>query len=245
MLFAAGAGAQVVGTSDFSDEPAAAQQIPRIGDSQRFDVERILALHPDVVVAWGGGTADARLAQLARLGLPIYHHRMERLDDMPAAVRRLGLLAGTSSVAAGGAAALEVRIASLRRAHAGATRPTVLLQVWDQPIFVLGRPQLLSDALEACGYRNVFDDLGEMAPAVGLESVLARNPDFVVAIGEPAVAAAGLARWAAVPDLKAVREHHLLAATDRALTAMGPALLPAAESLCARLDAAGRAAISR
>jgi ABC-type Fe3+-hydroxamate transport system substrate-binding protein len=115
----------------------------------------------------------------------------------------------------------------------------VLLQVWDEPLFVLGRPQLVSDALKACGYRNVFDDLGEAAPAVGLESVLARNPDFVVAIGEPAAAAAGLARWRAFPDLKAVREHHLLAATDHALTAMGPALLPAVESLCVRLDTAG------
>jgi iron complex transport system substrate-binding protein len=238
MLFAAGAGEQIAATSDFSDEPAAAGHIPRIGDSQRFDLERIVLLHPDVVVAWSGGIADAPMQQLIRLGVPVYRHRMERLDDLPADLRRLGALAGTSAVADAAAAGLEARIAALRRAHTGPSHPTVLLQVWDQPLYALGRPQLVSDALQACGYRNVFADLTGPAPAVGIESVIARDPDFILAIGEPASARAWLTRWGAFHDLKAVREHHLLAVTDRALTRMGPALLDALESLCRRLDAA-------
>ena len=240
MLFAAGAGAQVVGTSDFSNEPEAARHIPRVGDSQRFDAERILTLHPDVVVAWAGGITDARLAQLSRLGLPIYRHRIDALDDLPLTLRRLGALAGTAGAADAAAERLAARIATLRRGHGGPSRASVLLQVWDQPIYVLGHSQWLTDGLKACGYRNVFDDLQEPAPAVGIESVIARNPDFVLAIGEPAAAAGWLAHWNQFPGLRAVEAHHLLAVTDRTLTAMGPAALDALESLCQRLDAAAQ-----
>jgi iron complex transport system substrate-binding protein len=235
LLFAAGAGGQIVGTSDFSDEPEAAARIPRIGDSQRFDLERIAALHPDAVVVWSGGINQARVQQLNRLGLPVYRHRLERLDDLPADVRRMGALAGTTAAADAAAVGLEARIAALRRTHSAPAPATVLLQVWDQPLYALGHPQLLSDGLRACGYRNVFDDLTEPAPAVGVEAVIARDPDFILAIGEPVAAAGWLERWRAFGDLKAVREQHLVAVTDRALTKMGPAALGALESLCRRL----------
>jgi ABC-type Fe3+-hydroxamate transport system substrate-binding protein len=90
LLFAAGAGAQIVGTSEYSTEPAAARDIPRVGDSQSFDTERILSLHPDVVIAWVDGTPEAQIARIERLGIPVYRHHVQRLDDLASAIRRLG-----------------------------------------------------------------------------------------------------------------------------------------------------------
>lgn len=239
MLFAAGAGERVVATPRYSDEPEAARRIPRIGDAQNFDVERILALRPDVVVAWAGGTPPLALQRLERLGLRVYRHRVERLDDIGPALRRLGALAGTGPQAAAAAAALEQRIAALRaRAAVVVTRPSVLIQVWDRPVYTVGRAQLLSDVVEACGLRNLFDDLAAPGPAVAVEAVIARDPDVILAVApDAAQARAWLDGWRAFPSLRAVRAQRLLASADARLSRMGPETVGAAEALCAALAA--------
>jgi iron complex transport system substrate-binding protein len=241
MLYAAGAGAQVVGTANYSDEPAAARALPRIGDSQGFDLERILALRPDVVVVWGTGTSQASIELLQRRGLRIYRHQVAVLADIPGAIRRLGALAGTAAVAEQSARAVEARIAALRTGVApGVARPTVLLQVWDKPVYTVGGRQLLSDVLDYCGYANVFADLADAGPAVNLEAVIARDPAVIVAVA-PSVAAgrAWLDAWRQFPALRAVRQQRLLVSVDQRFSRLGPAVLDAAEQLCLELAVAG------
>jgi iron complex transport system substrate-binding protein len=238
MLFAAGAGALVVGTANYSDDPAAARAIPRVGDSQGFDLERILALRPDVIVVWGGGTNRASIELLERRGLRIYHHQVAVLADLPDAIRRLGQLAGTVAVAEPNARQLAARIAALR-AHAVPAQPSVLLQIWDKPVYTVGGRQLLSDVLGYCGFRNVFGDLADAGPAVSVESVIARDPAVIVAVA-PSVAAgqAWLAAWRTFPALQAVREQRLLVSVDQRFSRLGPAVVDAAEQLCGQLRAA-------
>ena len=117
MLFAAGAGDRVIGTSAYSDEPTAAKHIERIGDAQSFDLERILALRPDVVVVWTGGTPAAEVARLQGVGLRIYHQHVKRLDDIPDSLRRLGALTGTSAYSQPAAAQLAQRCDPLRGSY--------------------------------------------------------------------------------------------------------------------------------
>jgi iron complex transport system substrate-binding protein len=206
MLFAAGAGDRVVGTSAYSDEPDAAKRIERIGDSQSFDLERVLALHPDVVVVWSGGTPPLQIARLERAGLRIYHQHVARLDAIPDSVRRLGQLTGTDAQAQAAATELTQRISALRSRyspsgpsgpggsngpHAGAT---VLIQLWDRPIYTVGRDELITDVIHVCGFRSAFEDLADVSPAVSIESVLARDPDIILALtpdqNAPSMAAA-------------------------------------------------------
>ncbi len=97
MLFAAGAGAQLVATVAYSDQPAAARRVPRIGDSSAIDMERLLVLKPDVIVYWPGGNNPAQVAQLKRLGFVLYGQQVNRLGDLGGSLRRLGLMAGTSA----------------------------------------------------------------------------------------------------------------------------------------------------
>ncbi|MCC7461099.1 MAG: ABC transporter substrate-binding protein [Gammaproteobacteria bacterium] len=242
MLFAAGAGGRVVATSRFSEEPDAARSIARIGDAQNFDIERILALRPDVVVAWSGGTPPLALERLERLGLRVYRHRVERLDDFAPALRRLGALAGTPAPAAAAAQDLERRIAALRARSVAGRRPSVLIQIWDRPVYTVGRAQLLSDVVEACGFRNLFEDLGAPGPAVAVEAVIARDPDVILAVAPDAAAArAWLDGWRAYPSLRAVRQRRLLAQVDTRLSRMGPQSISAAEALCQSLASLPRA----
>ena len=236
MLFAAGAGAHIVGTSDFSNEPDAARRIERVGDSQSFDIERILALHPDVVVVWSSGNSTAQIAKLERIGLPVYRHRIRRLADIPESIRRFGALAGTSVAASLAADDLAARITTLEQRYAAVRGGTMLIQVWDRPIYTVGRSELLGDVVSICGYRNLYADLPEPGPAVSLESVLARNPDVILAVGpDQAAAEEWVRRWRGYPMLKAVRGGRLIAWTDQRLSRLGPSMVDATETLCSAL----------
>ncbi len=238
MLFAAGGGARVVGTPEFSVEPESARGIARIGDSHGFDLEKILALHPDLVVAWTGAFSAAQLLPLERAGLPVYRHRVARLDDLSAAMRRLGVLLHTEATASQAAAGLQARISALRARFHRASAPRLLLQVWDRPVYTLGGEQLISDAIEACGYRNVYEELHDAAPAVSLESIAARNPDAILVLAADAHSAQEwIAHWRALPRMRAVRNGRLLGFVDARLSRLGPAALDATEALCAQLAA--------
>ena len=108
--------------------------------------------------------------------------------------------------------------------------------MWDQPLYTVGGGQLLSDVVATCGYRNLYADLPDPGPAVAVESVLARNPDLILALaGDPASAAAWAQRWQAFPVLAAVRAGHVLAWSDPRLSRLGPAMLDATEALCLAL----------
>jgi len=237
MLFAAGAGDRIVATVEYSDDPPAARRVPRIGDAAAIDMERLIALHPELVVVWPSGDNPAQVASIERLGLPIYRQQVDAFGDFAASLRRLGALAGTAAVAERAAQALERQLAALSRRYADRTSVTVLLQIWDRPIYTVGGKHLMSDALRLCGARNVFADLKVAAPVVDIEAILARDPDMIVAAAPPGAAAAWLAQWQAFPSLKAVRTQRLIAFEDQRLTGLGPGALAATETLCGLIDA--------
>jgi iron complex transport system substrate-binding protein len=234
MLFAAGAGAEVIATVEYSDEPPAARQVTRIGDVAAVDMERLVALHPDVVVLWVAGANPAQREKIAALHIPIYEQQVLRLADIPAAVRRLGVLAGTSAAADRAAQAMEARLAALSAAYGAhrGRRPSVLLQVWNRPIYTIGGRHLMSDALALCGARNVFADLPEAGPIVDTEAVIARDPDIIIAAAPTGEGAAWVADWKQLKSLSAVRGGRVVAFEDQALSRLGPSVIGATEALC-------------
>lgn len=236
MLFAAGAGAEVVATVEYSDVPPAAQRVARIGDAVAIDLERLVRLAPDVVVAWPAGGNPAQREKIMRLGIPVYDQQTARLADLAPSLRRLGELAGTRAQAERAARALEARLAALRDSYAGghdrAWQPRVLLEIWNRPLYTVGGRQLMSDALALCGARNVFADLTEPAPVIDVEAVIARNPDIIIAAGPPGEGAGWLTDWQRFAALAAVRNHRLIAFDDQGLSRLGPSVLDATEGLC-------------
>lgn len=240
MLFAAGAGSEVVATTAYSTEPQAARRIPRIGDASAIDLERLLALRPGVVVSWPAGENPAQIARIERLGVPVYREQVATLAELPGSVRRLGRLAGTAAAADRAADELAARLAALSRRYGHARPVTVLLQVWSRPIYTIGGTHLLSDALRLCGARNVFGDLREAGPAVGAEAVVARDPDIIIAVAPPQEAQRWLAEWRRFPRLRAVAAGNLIPFEDERLTRLGPGVLDATQELCEVIDTARR-----
>ncbi len=234
LLFAAGAGAQVIATVEYSDEPPAARTVPRIGDVAAVDMERLVSLHPDVVVVWASGGNPAQRQKIAGLGIPMYEQQVARLADIPAGVRRLGILAGTQAVAERAARDIEARLATLTREYSARSGrpPSVLLQVWNRPIYTVGGKQLMSDALAVCGARNVFGDLPEPGPVVDTEAVIARDPDIIIVAAPQGEGAAWVSDWKRLGSLAAVRNNRVVVFEDQALSRLGPSVIGATEGLC-------------
>ncbi len=239
LLFAAGAGDRVVGASAWSDHPPAARAIERIGDSHAFDIERILALRPDLVVAWDAGNAPRHIAQLRRLGIPIHLEGAERLDDIGAAIERLGRLAGTEAAASEAASRYRQRLAGLRARHAGLAPVRVFHQVWDEPLMTINGRHPVSDLIAACGGENVFASSPALVPLVSREAVLRAAPAVMTAAdaddgSDPFTA------WRRWPMLPAVAAGLLVGLPADAISRLSPRLLDAAEPLCKAIATARR-----
>lgn len=234
-LYAAGAGSFVVGTSRFSEHPDAARHIPVVGDATMLDLERIVALRPDLILVWKSGTPAAQVDKLARLGIPIYYAETTRLADIPAATRRFGQLAGTEAVANANALAFTRALEGLRSAFIGKKRLKVFFQIWDRPLMTVGRAQMISDALDLCGGENIFNDLTQAAPTVGREAVLARQPDVIMTAGGEGDS---LAPWKQAGALAAARYGNVMVIDAPTLALPSPSILPSVRTLCLKLDEA-------
>ncbi len=238
LVFAAGAGARIVGASDYSDYPPAATAIPRIGSNRQIDTERLVALRPDLLVVWLGGNAERQLEPLRRLGVPVYQSAPKSLDDIAGDIERLGQLTGTSATAQPAAAALRARLAALAARYRDKQPVRVFYQVWEQPLYTLNGRQIVSDAIRLCGGVNVFADLPALAPTVSVEAVLQKNPEVIIRGARKAEQAVGLAMWQQYPALLAAKRGNLYTVDADLMARAGPRMVDGAEALCARLDEA-------
>jgi iron complex transport system substrate-binding protein len=236
MLRAAGAGEQLVATIEYSGQPDADENLAKIGSVDAIDIERLIALKPDVVVVWPDGNSPAQIATIESLGIPVYRQEATTLNGIGASLRRLGRLAGTSELADPAASSLEAKLAALRKEYANAGNPpTALLEVWDRPLYTVGGKELMSDALQVCGVRNVFADLPQRAPAIGIEAVIARNPDIIIAAAPPGRGLSWLAQWKRFPFLRAVRTGRLMTFEDQRLGGLGPGVIDATAAMCRKI----------
>ena len=238
LVFAAGAGARIVGASDYSDYPPAAIAIPRIGSNRQIDTERLVALRPDLLVVWLGGNAERQLEPLRRLGVPVYQSAPTSLADIAGEIERLGQLTGTSATAQPAAAALRARLAALAARYRDKPPVRVFYQVWEHPLYTLNGRQIVSDAIRLCGGVNVFADLPALAPTVGVEAVLQENPEVIIRGARAGEQAAGLAMWTKYPALLAAKRGNLYTVDSNLMARAGPRMVDGAEALCARLEEA-------
>lgn len=240
LLYAAGAGGYVVGAVDYSDYPEAAKRIPRVGSYTGLDLEAIVALRPDLVVAWQSGNPPAQVERLRALGLAVYVSEPRHIEDVATNIERLGRLAGTTDAALRAARAFRQRHEALRRRYAARPAVTVFYQIWDRPLMTVNGKQLISDVIRLCGGRNVFADLPILAPTVDVEAVLAADPEAIVASGAGAARPEWFDAWRRWPQLKAVRRDNLFVVPPDVLQRHGPRILDGAEHLCADLETARR-----
>lgn len=238
MLFAAGAGAYIVGVSQFSDHPPQARAIPSVGSGVSLDLERILQMKPDLIVGWNNGQAAAQLDRLQSLGMAVFRSEPYDFAAIASSFERLARLSATETAGRAAAAQFRERLGQLQDTYRQRRRLGVFYQIWRTPLMTLGGPHLVSSALRTCGADNVFGDLKQLAPTVSIEAVLKADPDVIVASsGEQDDVLAG---WKRFPRMKAVSSGNLLLIDGELLNRSGPRILDGVEMLCRKLDAVRR-----
>lgn len=237
LLFAAGGGARVVGAMNYSDYPEAAKKIPLVGSNSVIDMERVLALKPELIVVWHSGNTARQIAQLESLGVPVFHSEPRTLGQVADNIERLGRLLGTDAAATSAAGALRARLAGLQARYARRPPVTVFYQIWDQPLYTLNDAQIASDAIRVCGGRNVFGTLKAVAPEVGIEAVLQADPEAIMAGKRHDPANPGLKLWEPYKSMTAVKRGNLLTVDGELLTRPGPRVVDGAARLCEALEA--------
>jgi iron complex transport system substrate-binding protein len=238
LLFAVGAGAQVIGSDEYSDFPTAARRIPRIGRAGALDLERIVSLRPDLVIGWGSGNSSAQVGQLQRLGLKVFVSEPRQLEDVASSLRRLGQLSGHATQGNAVATKFDQEIAHLRQRYGNKKPVTVFYEIWNQPLMTINGQHIISAVIELCGGKNVFAKLGQIAPTVDVEAVLNAQPQAILGSGSDATRPEWLDDWRRWPRIPAAANGHLYHIPPDLIQRHTPRLLEGATQVCEAIERA-------
>jgi iron complex transport system substrate-binding protein len=236
LAYDAGAGARLVGTSAYSDYPAAARKLPQVGDAFHIDIERLVALKPTVVLAWASSDPPDLIAKLRGLGFKVAVFEPRALSDIAANLRRIGRLAGTDARANQAARAFEQRLKDLRQDYANRSPVRVFYEISSDPLYTINGKQIISEGIALCGGRNVFADLPALAATVNVGAVIARNPQAIITAGADAAAHARLEAWRRWPHLAAVQHGALFMVPWDEIVRATPRMLDGIEKICRDLE---------
>ncbi|RRO04120.1 vitamin B12 ABC transporter substrate-binding protein BtuF [Pectobacterium aquaticum] len=231
MAYAAGMGEQLVAVSAWSDYPPEAKKLEQVASWQGINLERILALKPDLILAWREGNPQRPLEQLANFSIPIVYLDAKTLDDIPASLRQLATYSRHPEQAERAATDFQQEIGKLQ--HAGerhnATPLRVFIQFGTQPLFTSSKATLQSQIVSLCGAENVFSDSPVPWPQVSREQVLRRQPQAIIVGGAPERISSVQAFWQ--PQLAVP----VITVNEDWFSRSGPRLLLAAQQICSQL----------
>ena len=231
LVYAAGAGGQLVAVGKFSDFPPEAKARPVISDAFAVNYEALTQLKPDLVLVWGSGTSDRTKSKLRSLGVPVYEIEIHSVAGLADTLRGIGRLAGTENVGQARAQAILDDWAALKATYAGRTPVRVFYELRDAPLMTLGDQHLISSAISACGGRNVFGELSTLTATVSWEAAVQRDPELVVTAGAPGEPAKP-GRWAEFAQVSATRHGEFANIEGDLISRSGPRFVDGARELC-------------
>jgi iron complex transport system substrate-binding protein len=237
LVYAAGAGADLVAVGRFSDYPPEARTKPVVGDAFAVDYEALAKLKPDLILVWGSGTAERTKTKLRSLGLPVYEVEIRNVAGLADTLRSIGRLAGTDAVAQARAQAITSDWAALKARYAGRAPVRVFFQLWDAPLMTLNGQHLISSAISACGGTNVFAELPTLTATVSWEVAVQRDPELVMTAGS-ASEPARPGRWRSFTQVSATKHGEFGRIEGDLIARSGPRFVDGARELCVAIDRA-------
>lgn len=236
LVFAVGAGELLVGVSAWSDYPLEVLDLPVVGDAFTVDQEQLALLNPDLLLVWESGTPPHAVDELRKMGYAVETIRTRGLADVSLAMLRIGELTGRPSGAEAAAGKFRRQLQELRESHQEDAPITVFYQVSARPLYTINREHYVSELIEICGGKNVFDDLEALAPAISVEAVVDRNPEVMLASTDAGDEA--FAEWQRWPAISAnLYGNQFLLPADEIARAT-PRLIVAAGAVCLALQQA-------
>lgn len=237
-LFAAGAGDNIIGAVSYSDYPEAAKKIPRVGGYPSADLEKIISLKPDLVIAWPSGNNLKQVEKLSAFGIKVFMSEPRYPQDIAKTIQRFGVLAGTNKIAGKAANNFLQHYELLKSRYSKNKKVKVFYQIWNKPIMTISGNHLISEIIELCGGENVFANLKTLTPRISLESVIAAKSEVIISGGMGKARPEWLDEWKSWPELPAVKNGHLYFIDPALMQRVGPRILQGADRLCEFLEKA-------
>jgi iron complex transport system substrate-binding protein len=235
IVFSLGAEERLVGRTDFCDHPPAVRTKPSVGGMVNPNLETLVALRPDLVVATDEGNREETVRQLARLGIPTYLVHANRIAETVDLIARVGELTGHQAAVPRLTAEMLRRVEAVRRAVAPFRRPRVLYVLWPDPLIVPGRASILTELIEVAGGTSITGGDGDAYPRFSLEAAVARAPEVIIladhSTGQSTAGRPVPEKWQRLTSVPAIRAGRLHSADLSILHRYGPRVADGLETL--------------
>ena len=236
LLFAIGAGDRIVGTTEASDYPQKASAITRVGGHHGLQLETIVELDPDLILAWQGGNKASDIKRLEDLGLRVHRGNTKALDDIAFEVRELGRLTGLSETAEVVALDFEGDLKQLRDTYQSRQPVSFFYQLWAKPLRSIAPASWINDVMTGCGGRNIVPNVPALYPEVSMESVLISAPEIIF---QPSVNTAKVPSndvWQKWPEIPAVANQHIYSIDADLLHRFSLRILDGMQQICEKIE---------
>nr|WP_230514060.1 vitamin B12 ABC transporter substrate-binding protein BtuF [Limnobaculum parvum] len=231
LAYAAGMGDELIAVSDYSDYPPDAKRLEKVASWQGINLERILALKPDLILAWRGGNPQKVLDQLSGFGISLFYSDPQTIQDIADNLNQLATYSPKPEVARQAAAKLLADRQALEQRYQRKGEPVrVFLQFSHQPLFTASGKTLQSEVISLCGGKNIFADSPAPWPQVSREQVLARKPQLIIIAGEQEKIKNVQTFWRGQLDIP------VLSVPEDWFNRSGPRIIQAAEIICQKIS---------
>ena len=235
-IYAVGASDRLLGVVEYSNFPPQAKELPIVASFEKTNIERIVELNPDLIMAWESGNSHSAINRLKELGFNVYMDRPDSLVDVAKSIRDIGVLTGLSDNAEEVASSYESTLEQFWQANQDKTDVSVFYQVWNSPLQTISGNHIISASIELCGGTNIYADEFSVAPIINIESVLERDPEVIIASGMGDDRPEWLDEWARWPNLRAVQGNNLFAVNPDHIQRHTTRLVLGIDAICQRLD---------
>ncbi|WP_367179829.1 cobalamin-binding protein [uncultured Paraglaciecola sp.] len=237
-LYAIGAGDQIIATTAHSDYPAAAKDLLVVGNYARLQIEKILQLKPDIIVAWKTGNPADDLARLEKYQLKVVYSNPQNLEDVATELQMLGKLTGRSQQANTLAEQYLAKLAFMQQHYANQQKIKVFYELWSRPIRTVAQNSWPQQQIELCGGINPFADAKDDYPNVGLEQVLVTLPQVVIQPSKSTKGDPDSLPWSQWPHIPAVKNNFILHPDADKVHRMTTRMLDEIKILCDQVNVA-------
>lgn len=240
LVYAAGGADKIKAAVSFSDFPAQAKELPRIGSFSSVDIEQILLLQPDLILAWKSGNSASQIEKLKKLGLTTYISEPINFNDIADTIKKLGQLMGTEIIAQQHAGEFTKQLNRLKNKYEinnKAEKKRTFIQIWNNPLMSINNEHLISKVITLCGGKNIFGQAKSLTYSPDIEAVLEQNPEIIIATGMADTSEIWLKRWQQWDFISAVKNTRLYSVNPDNLVRHTPRILLGIEEVCRLIQA--------
>ncbi|GAA68061.1 cobalamin-binding protein [Pseudoalteromonas sp. BSi20429] len=236
-LFAIGAGDNIVGTVDYADYPSEAQSIERIGGYYGISLEKVLALKPDLVIAWKSGNQSEDLAQIERLGIKVYLSNPVTIAGVADELLTFGEFTGNIEQSQQAANAFTQKLNAIIKSQQDKKDITGFYQLWAEPMMTVSKNTWISQLIETCHVSNVFAQSVTDYPQISIENVIVTKPQVIIIPDEKSKTPQPVVNWQKWPEVPAVKNDQFISVNADLLHRFTPRMLDGLADMCDKIDA--------